>query len=440
MNDTFYKAFSDRHRGSRELIKSRLEIYLPFIEPLKTIHKKPQAIDFGCGRGEWLELLHDVGFHEIGVDVDEEMLSICKKLDLNVTNSEALDYIKGVASDSQSVVSAFHMVEHIPFNDLLQLVAEAYRILKPGGLLIMETPNPENLVVGTSSFYLDPTHERPLPALLLSFVTEYSGFERFKTLYLQESHIDEKQQKISLLNVFNGVSPDYAIIAQKFASAEISALFDSPFNHTYGTTLNTMIEIYEHQTENTSTFSDLALIQQLESELGAAKANESRLMNELDVANAKIDELGYSSHHWWSLTEDLKKELQSVNGSKSWKITWPLRQVNRFTNYILHIPKRAVKSLLVWAMQITVSNPRLKIRTLRTLDKYPKLKKHMRQLAITSELIAAGPQASAKNQSNEPRARTFDELTSIRVMNAMSNAYNKKENNGNVIFLKVNHD
>ena len=89
-------------------------------------------------------------------------------------------------ADSLTVVSAFHVVEHIPFETLRQLVDEAYRVLKPGGLLILETPNSENLVVGTSSFYLDPTHQRPLPAQLLTFVVEYAGFERVKTLYLQE--------------------------------------------------------------------------------------------------------------------------------------------------------------------------------------------------------------------------------------------------------------
>lgn len=56
MDNPFYLAFTNRYRGSFELIKSRLSVYLPFILPLKTIYGKPSALDLGCGRGEWLEL------------------------------------------------------------------------------------------------------------------------------------------------------------------------------------------------------------------------------------------------------------------------------------------------------------------------------------------------------------------------------------------------
>jgi hypothetical protein len=51
-------------------------------------------------------------------------------------------------------------------------------VLQPGGLLIMETPNPENLVVGANTFYLDPSHERPIPPPLLAFAAEHAGFAR----------------------------------------------------------------------------------------------------------------------------------------------------------------------------------------------------------------------------------------------------------------------
>ena len=182
--DPFYRAFEERYRGSRELIESRLEVYLPFVEPLKTLYKAPEILDLGCGRGEWLELLGHNGFQAKGVDLDEGMLSACRELNLNVCQADALDYLRGLTANKLSVVSAFHVVEHISFEALRQLVDEAYRVLKPGGLLILETPNSENLVVGTSDFYLDPTHQRPLPAQLLSFVVEYAGFARVKTLIL----------------------------------------------------------------------------------------------------------------------------------------------------------------------------------------------------------------------------------------------------------------
>ena len=84
MSDNFYRTFEDKFRGSRMLIKSRLRVYLPFVEPLKDINTDTTALDLGCGRGEWLELLKEVGISGHGIDIDDEMLLACGELDLSV--------------------------------------------------------------------------------------------------------------------------------------------------------------------------------------------------------------------------------------------------------------------------------------------------------------------------------------------------------------------
>lgn len=121
MRDNFYRSFEDVYRGSRELIVGRLSVYLPFIEPLLKIHPGAAAIDLGCGRGEWLELLTRVGFKAKGVDLDEEMLQACHELSLDVEHLDALTMLSGLADESQLVVSAFHVVEHIAFQQLQTL-------------------------------------------------------------------------------------------------------------------------------------------------------------------------------------------------------------------------------------------------------------------------------------------------------------------------------
>ncbi|MBN8777130.1 methyltransferase domain-containing protein, partial [Thiomonas arsenitoxydans] len=73
----FYLAFEDQYRGSRALIKERLRVYLPFVEPLLTVYSSCEALDIGCGRGEWIELLTDTGFSVSGVDLDKGMLEAC---------------------------------------------------------------------------------------------------------------------------------------------------------------------------------------------------------------------------------------------------------------------------------------------------------------------------------------------------------------------------
>src|SRR5215207_8650560 len=182
MNSGFYRAFEDQYRGSRELIKSRLEVYLPFLTALKDVFGRYKALDVGCGRGEWLELLTELGIDAHGIDLDDNMLEACRELGLSVETGEAVSYIKSLPSKSLALVSGFHFAEHIPFTDLQIFVQEALRVLRPAGLLILETPNPENIIVGASDFYLDPTHNHPIPPKLLAFLPEYYGFYRTKIL------------------------------------------------------------------------------------------------------------------------------------------------------------------------------------------------------------------------------------------------------------------
>lgn len=246
MNDDFYSRFEQLFRGERPEIKARLLTYAPFFEPLLTLYPQALALDLGCGRGEWLELLKEKGFQTLGVDLDDGMLADCRALELNVRTQDAIAALQEMPNESISIVSAFHLVEHIPFDSLRTLVSEAYRVLKPGGLLIMETPNPENILVGTSHFYLDPTHTRPIPPGLLSFIPKYSGFLNVKVLRLQESPSLLKNESPTLLNVFGGTSPDYAVIAQKSAAQNVLDLFKSAFDLNVGLTFETLSNRYDN--------------------------------------------------------------------------------------------------------------------------------------------------------------------------------------------------
>ena len=247
--ESFYRAFEDRHRGSRELIKSRLNVYKQFIDPLLEIEKNPCAIDLGCGRGEWLEVLGEMGVAAIGVDLDEGMLAACADRGLTGVYGDAIEYLSSLGDASQIVVTAFHVVEHISFENLQRLTREAHRVLRPGGLLIMETPNPENIFVATCNFYLDPTHIKPIPPELLVFMAEYSGYSRAKIIRLQESRQVLQSQALTLNDVLGGASPDYAIVAQKSAIQEIYSLCDAAFSRDFGTNAINLATRYTNQLE-----------------------------------------------------------------------------------------------------------------------------------------------------------------------------------------------
>jgi O-antigen chain-terminating methyltransferase len=296
MSEQFYRAFEDKHRGSRALIKARLSVYLPFVEPLLKIYPQAQAIDLGCGRGEWLELLGESGFQVRGVDMDEGMLEACHALNLKAELKDALTALRELPDTSQSIVSGFHLVEHIPFEVLLALVVEAKRVLVPGGLLIFETPNPENLIVGTSSFYLDPTHIKPIPPLLLSFLPEFvGGYSKIKMIGLQEP-AQKSGYSVGLIDIFTHVSPDYALIAQADAPNSVADVTSAAFFVERGVTLPMV----------TSKFDD-----QLRLKLSHVEA-----MSRLAIQKADASML---------TAEKAEQALVAIYNSKSWKITAPLR-------------------------------------------------------------------------------------------------------------------
>lgn len=245
MDKQFYREFEDKYRGSRELIKSRLLAYKPFIEPFFSLMKTPTVLDLGCGRGEWLEIASSWGCKVTGVDLDDGMLAACASLDAETKKSDALEFARKVGDDTFSVVSSFHMVEHLQFEYLYDLIQECRRILIPGGILILETPNPENILVGTKNFYTDPTHKNPIPPELLSFVPEQLAFSRVKVLRLQEDKGILEKQAITVSDIVTGVSPDYAVVAQKFAKKSITDRWENPFGREYGVSLNMLLDKFE---------------------------------------------------------------------------------------------------------------------------------------------------------------------------------------------------
>lgn len=250
---SFYRAFEDRYRGARAVIKDRLRVYARFTDPLLQLPPgagagaAPVALDLGCGRGEWLELLGENGFDARGVDLDDGMLAACRERGLNARHGDALAALRDQPDGSLALVSAFHLVEHLPFDLVQSLVAEALRALRPGGLLIMETPNPENLTVGATSFYLDPSHLHPLPPGLLGFTAEHAGFARQQIVRLQEDPALHTAAPVGLITVLEGVSPDYAVVAQKAAEASVLAPFDRGFAVPWGFTLSQLAQRYEQQ-------------------------------------------------------------------------------------------------------------------------------------------------------------------------------------------------
>jgi SAM-dependent methyltransferase len=183
--DAFYLAFENQFRGDRDVIKERLRFYLPIIERVKATTGNALAVDLGCGRGEWLELLQEHGYDGVGLDLNLCMIEECRSRGLKAESADAIAYLRNLAAGSLPLVTGFHIVEHLSFSQMIDLFRETFRVLCPRGTAIFETPNPENSHVSGYSFYLDPTHHHPIPQELLCFAARQAGFEATQVERLQ---------------------------------------------------------------------------------------------------------------------------------------------------------------------------------------------------------------------------------------------------------------
>jgi len=182
--DEFHAAFEDRFRGSRDEIRDRVAIYLPYVRSASAGSAAAPILDLGSGRGEWLEILREQGYVARGVERNRALNDLSMAKGLNVLDGDMFRYLAELPDNSLGAITCFHVVEYLPFDLVLRLFDEIVRVLRHGGLAIVETPNPENLLVGACSFYIDPAHRRPLPAQLLEFIANVRGLVRTEVLPL----------------------------------------------------------------------------------------------------------------------------------------------------------------------------------------------------------------------------------------------------------------
>lgn len=220
--DQFYLELENNLRGSESEIMQKQKPYIKRFSQAAIDYKKYPVVDLGSGRGEFLELLSQNKIRGIGVDLNETMVERMHKKGLEAVNNDAITYLRESKSSSLGGVVGFHIAEHIPFDQLIELVSEARRVLVPGGFLLLETPNPESLQVGAFTFHYDPSHLKPIPPALLEFTAKFRGFERTEIIRLapeiDETEIKDLEKKDQhLADAYRRLfgPRDYALLAYK---------------------------------------------------------------------------------------------------------------------------------------------------------------------------------------------------------------------------------
>jgi len=184
VDDLLYLAIEDRFRGDPSVVRERQQRYLPMVAD--QADAEHPLLDLGCGRGEWLRLLADAEIPARGVDSNLSSVDECVALGLDASVGDLVETLAATADGTFGAITLFHVVEHLPFGVLADVLTECARVLVPGGILVAETPNALNLRVAATNFWLDPTHVRPLHPQLLRLLGERAGFARMEDLFLHD--------------------------------------------------------------------------------------------------------------------------------------------------------------------------------------------------------------------------------------------------------------
>lgn len=168
-----YFAFENKFRGPRDGVKASQAGYIDYFRQ----NGGMPILDIGCGRGEFLELLYDVGISAHGIDCYTPFIDYCKSRGFTAEEADALTYLTEQPDSSIGGIFMAHVAEHLANDYLIALIRTAYCKLKPGCYFILETPNPECLAAMTE-FNIDISHKKPL------------HFQSLKDLFLSANFTD----------------------------------------------------------------------------------------------------------------------------------------------------------------------------------------------------------------------------------------------------------
>jgi SAM-dependent methyltransferase len=197
-----WHVFMEEHRGAVAEVAGRAASYIELLVGATPV------LDLGCGRGELLELLQAHGATARGIEADPALVASCRRAGLEVAEGDVVEALRATTTGSLGAVVAVHLLEHLPAATWMTVIDEAARVLRPGGLLIVECPNPGALRVGASLFWLDPTHHVPVHPDAVAFVARAVGLEVLATRFLHDFPADQSLQR-------SGQSPEVRELAER---------------------------------------------------------------------------------------------------------------------------------------------------------------------------------------------------------------------------------
>ncbi len=143
---------------------------------LQFFKDRTRVLDLACGDGDFVEMLTEQGISATGVDLDPKACEAVRSRGLDVICQDVLDYLERVEPASIDGIFSAHLVEHLNYRQVLRMLELGLRVLKPGGILVLVTPNVRSMYAHLESFYKHFGHISFYHPELLCFFLDYVGF------------------------------------------------------------------------------------------------------------------------------------------------------------------------------------------------------------------------------------------------------------------------
>jgi SAM-dependent methyltransferase len=178
----FYKNYAElQQRTQVEQVRRGLRLRAPYLRRLVKqffpADLESNIVDLGCGYGALVLFLQESGYRNVlGVETSPGQVEFARQLGVSsVVSGDLVPFLRNSAAEVFDVVVVFDVIEHFCKDEVLEIMDQVYRVLRPGGRLIVHVPNAEG-IFGSRIFWSDFTHEMAFTREGLRQLSCASGF------------------------------------------------------------------------------------------------------------------------------------------------------------------------------------------------------------------------------------------------------------------------